>query len=468
MSLAKTKILRIIAWNLKTEEMLLQMTLLMSVAVAMAVGLAMTRLFNPLRMPDVTAYLVAGIIVGPFCLGRLGVPGLGFTGYEQVAQLNLLSNLALGFIAFAIGAEFMLPKLRTTGKQAVTVGVFQAVAACLTVTAVLSAAHLALGQRLSLPAAVTLGAVASATAPAATLMVVRQYKAKGPLTDLLLPVVALDDAVGLILFAIASGIARALQGGEVSVVGIAVNPLLEILCSLILGTLLGLALEFSERFFHSNRNRTSLMTVSVIFAVALSMLHLEIGDVRIGFSALLTNMMMGTVFCNRCPIAEDLMEREDKWTAPLYCLFFVLSGAALRLDAFSQGAMLLVGALYVLSRSAGKYFGARWSAAASGCDKNIVKYLGVTLLPQAGVALGMSLTAAEQLGADGEVVRSITLFSVLIYELTGPLMTKLALSAAGEIDPRRRDARTGAVEPVPESPLQPSSSPKPRRKKKHA
>ena len=444
------------------------MTILMSVAVAMAAGLAMTRFFNPLRMPDVTAYLVAGILVGPFCLGRLGIPGLGFVSYEQVAQLNLLSNLALGFIAFAIGAEFMLPKLRSTGKQAVTVGIFQAVVACLTVTAVLLLAHLALGQKLSLPAAVTLGAVASATAPAATLMVVRQYKAKGLLTDLLLPVVALDDAVGLVLFAIASGIARALQGGEVSVVGIAVNPMLEIICSLILGTLLGLALEFSERFFHSNRNRTCLMTVSVIFAVALSMLHLELGSVRIGFSALLTNMMMGTVFCNRCPIAEDLMEREDKWTAPLYCLFFVLSGAALRLDVFSQSAMLIAGVLYIVARSAGKYFGARWSAAASGCDRNIVKYLGVTLLPQAGVALGMSLTAAEQLGADGEVVRSITLFSVLIYELTGPLMTKMALSAAGEIDPHRRDARTGEVHPVPESPLPAQTQSRQYRKKHHA
>ena len=443
------------------------MTLLMSVAVAMAAGLAMTRLFNPLRMPDVTAYLVAGILIGPFCLGRLGVAGLGFPGYEEVTQLNLLCNLALGFIAFAIGAEFMLPKLRTTGKQALTVGILQAVVTCLAVTAVLSAAHLVLGQRLSLPAAVTLGAVASATAPAATLMVVRQYKAKGPLTDLLLPVVALDDAVGLVLFAVASGVARALQGGAVSLVGIVVNPLLEILCSLALGTLLGLALEFSERFFHSNRNRTSLMTASVVLAVALSMLHLELGGVRIGFSALLTNMMMGTVFCNRCPIAEDLMEREDKWTAPLYCLFFVLSGAALRLDVFSQGAMLLAGVLYIASRTAGKYFGARWSAAAAGCDRNIVNYLGVTLLPQAGVALGMSLTAAEQMGADGEVVRSITLFSVLIYELTGPLMTKLALTAAGEIAPRRRDARTGQVQPIPDSPLLPSS-PRPRRGRRHA
>ena len=425
------------------------MALLTSVAVAMVAGLFLTRLLGVFRLPDVTAYLIAGILIGPFCLGRLGVAGLGFASFEEVAGLDLLGNLALGFIAFAIGTEFMLPKLKKTGRQATVIAVGQAVLASALVAAALIGVHFMMPEKLSLPAAISLGAVASATAPAATLMVVRQYKAEGPVTNMLLPVVALDDAVGLVLFAAALGIAKALRGGAVSAVSIVVNPLIEIFCSLALGSAIGWLLDLTERFFHSNRNRLILMTAAVTLTTALSMLQFELGPVRIGFSALLANMMMGTVFCNCCPIAEDLMEREDKWTAPLYCLFFVLSGAALRLDVFADLAMVAVGIVYILARSCGKYFGARWSAEAERCDPGIVRYLGITLLPQAGVALGMSLTAAEQLGADGGIVRSITLFSVLIYELVGPALTKLALTAAGEIIPERRDARTGKTYPIP-------------------
>ena len=412
------------------------MTLLTSIAVAMVAGLLLTRLTNLFKLPDVTAYLIAGLLIGPFVLGRLGVPGLGFVSYTAVAELDLLCNLALGFIAFAIGTEFMLPKLRSIGRQATVIAIVQACLAAVFVSGALVGLHFLMPERLSLPAAITLGAVASATAPAATLMVVRQYKAKGPVTDMLLPVVALDDAVGLVLFAVAIGVAKALQGGAVSLVSVAVNPLLEIVCSLALGAVMGWLLDRVEKYFHSNRNRVILLISAVTLTVALSMLEFELGPVKIGFSSLLVCMMLGTVFCNLCPIAEDLMEREDRWTAPLYCLFFVLSGAALKPEIFAQLPMVLVGLVYILFRSAGKYLGARWSAQATHCDKNIVRYLGITLLPQAGVALGMSLTASNQLGADGSVIRSITLFSVLVYELVGPTLTKIALTKAGDIRPK--------------------------------
>ena len=412
------------------------MTLLTSIAIAMVAGLLLTRVTNLFKLPDVTAYLVAGLLIGPFVLGRLGVAGLGFVSYDAVAELDLLCNLALGFIAFAIGTEFMLPKLRSIGRQATVIAVAQACLASLFVAGALVGLHFLMPEVLSLPAAITLGAVASATAPAATLMVVRQYKAKGPVTDMLLPVVALDDAVGLVLFAVAIGVAKALQGGAVSLVSVVVNPLLEILCSLVLGAVMGWLLDRVEKYFHSNRNRVILLISAVTLTVALSMLEFELGPVKIGFSALLVCMMLGTVFCNLCPIAEDLMEREDRWTAPLYCLFFVLSGAALKPDVFADVTMLLVGVVYILFRSAGKYLGSRWSARATCCDGTIVKYLGITLLPQAGVALGMSLTASIQLGADGGIVRSITLFSVLIYELVGPTLTKIALTKAGDIRPK--------------------------------
>ena len=415
------------------------MTVLISIAVAMVAGLLMTRVINIFKMPDVTAYLIAGILIGPFFLGRLGVSGLGFTTYEEVGNLDILSNLALGFIAFAIGSEFMLPKLKQVGKQAVVIAIVQAVLAVIFVAAALILTHFLFPDRLSLPAAITLGAVASATAPAATLMVVRQYKARGAVTDILLPVVALDDAVGLVCFAIAIGIAKALQGGAADVIGIIVNPLLEILCSLVLGSVLGWLLTQVEKIFNSNRNRMILIVSAVTLTVALSMLELRIGPVTLSFSALLVCMMLGTVFCNLCPIADDLMEREDRWTAPLYCLFFVLSGAALQLNVFADVVMVAVGVIYIVFRSLGKYLGSRWSASAMHCDPRIVKYLGITLLPQAGVALGMSLTASAQLGADGAVIRSITLFSVLIYELVGPTLTKIALTKSGDIQSKSKE-----------------------------
>ena len=415
------------------------MAVLISIAVAMVAGLLMTRVINILKMPDVTAYLIAGILIGPFFLGRLGIHGLGFVSYDEVGNLDILCNLALGFIAFAIGAEFMLPKLKTIGRQAVVIAVVQAVLAVIFVAAALIVMHFIFPEKLSLPAAITLGAVASATAPAATLMVVRQYKAKGAVTDILLPVVALDDAVGLVCFAVAIGIAKALQGGSADVIGILVNPLLEIICSLALGSLLGWLLTQVEKIYHSNRNRMILIISAVTLTVALSMLEIHIGSVTISFSALLVCMMLGTVFCNLCPMAEDLMEREDRWTAPLYCLFFVLSGAALQLDVFADVVMVAVGIIYILFRCLGKYLGSRWSAKAAKCDPMVVKYLGITLFPQAGVALGMSLSAADLLGADGAVIRSITLFSVLIYELAGPMLTKIALTKSGDIQPKSKE-----------------------------
>ncbi len=427
------------------------MTLLISIAVAMVAGLLMTRVINLFRLPDVTAYLIAGILIGPFCLGRLGVPGLGFPTYEAVENLDLLSNLALGFIAFAMGTEFMLPKLRTTGRQAVAIAIFQACLASVFVAIVLVAVHFIAPDKMSLPAAITLGAVASATAPAATLLVVRQYKAKGPVTDMLLPVVALDDAVGLVLFAVAAGIAKALQGGSLSFVSIIVNPLIEIVCSVVLGGLLGWGLDRVEKYFHSNRNRVILLIAAVTLTTALSMFEFTFGELKIGFSSLLTCMMLGTVFCNLCPIAEDLMEREDRWTAPIYCLFFVLSGAALRLDVFADLAMVAIGIVYILVRALGKYLGARWSAQATHCDHTIVKYLGITLFPQAGVALGMSLTAAAQLGSDGAMIRSITLFSVLIYELVGPALTKMALTKAGDIKPMSPEIKNRRAKVIAET-----------------
>ena len=412
---------------------------LLNVAFALLAGLMMTRLFSKWRLPDVTAFLVAGVLIGPFALGRLGIPGLGFPSYDDVALLGVLSNVAMGFIAFSIGDEFRLEQLRKTGRQALIIGVVQALAACVLVDASLLLFHLARPDLLSAPAAITLGAIATATAPAATLMVVRQYKAKGELTSLLLPIVALDDAVGLIVFAVSFGIARALQTGVVSLVSVLVEPLLEIVLSLLLGAVAGFVLTELERMFHSNTNRTSMTIAFVFLTVGLASLKFEIGGVHIGFSSLLVCMMLGTVFCNLSPLSDDLMGRADRWSQPLLAVFFVISGAELQLEVFAHPLLVLIGVIYILSRSLGKYLGASLSSRAVHCSPNVIRYLGITLLPQAGVALGMCVTA-QQLGeTDGVLVRNIILFSVLVYELVGPLMTKEALRAAGEISEKPKE-----------------------------
>ena len=423
------------------------MQFLITISIAMLAGLLMTRLTKLFNLPAVTAYLLAGLVVGPFLLGAidlsvLGLPfthlgfskgDFGLTGGEANHAYEVISNVALGFIAFAIGNEFRMSDLKSIGKQATVIGILQALAAAVIVDVALVALHFAIPDILTVPAAIILGAIATATAPAATLMVVRQYKAKGKLTDLLLPIVALDDAVGLVVFSVSFGIAKALATGSISLVSVLVNPLLEVLLSLLLGFVMGYFFTVCERFFHSGSKRMALSITFVLLTVALSMLKFHIGEVHIGFSSLLVCMMLGTVFCNMCDFSADIMERADKWTAPIFVLFFVLSGAELRLDILANGWIILIGVVYILSRAGGKYFGTMGSAKLTGCTPEIQKYLGITLLPQAGVALGMSAIVIQDFPSDGVLVRNIVLFSVLVLELVGPVLTKWALTRAGDI-----------------------------------
>lgn len=416
------------------------MNTLLSVSIALLTGLIMTRIFKPLKLPSVTAYLIAGVLIGSYGIGALGIEGLGFTSMEELHHLSLISDIALGFIAFSIGNEFRLEDLKHTGKQATVIGILQALAATLFVDLALYAVHLAMPDKISLAQVLTLGAIATATAPAATLMVVRQYKAKGPLTNLLLPIVALDDAVGLIVFAVSFGIAKTLVSGTVDMISIIVNPLVEIICSLALGAVMGWLLTQLEKLFNSNTNRLNMTIAFVFLTVALSMIKFEIGPVHVGFSSLLVCMMLGTVFCNICPLSHDLMAATDKWTSPLFALFFVISGAELELNVFMDAAIVGIGIVYIVFRCLGKYFGTLFSAKLTHCAPQICKYLGITLFPQAGVALGMCATAM-QLGEEGNLIRNITLFAVLIYEIFGPLLTKQALTAAGDIQPMSEEVK---------------------------
>ena len=416
--------------------------ILLSLSTALLVGLLLSRLAKLVSLPAVTAYLVAGVLIGPYLLGQFGI------GFDHEAnspeKYKILCDLALGFIAFAIGNEFRLEQLKKIGKKATIVGIGQAIVTTIVVDAGLIALSFILPEGcLPLPAAIILGAVATATAPAATLMVVRQYKAKGPVTDILLPVVALDDAVGLVIFAISFGVAGAINTGTIDPISMIVNPLIEVVLSLILGAVMGWLFSFMERFFHSRSKRMAVSVTFVMLTVAISSLKFEIGHFHIAFSSLLACMMLGTIFCNICDFSEELMERADRWTAPLLILFFVISGAELDLSVFANWVFVLIGVAYIAFRCLGKYFGALWSAKISKCDDNIVKYLGITLFPQAGVALGMASQALTFGGETGKLVQSITLFAVLIYELVGPALTKIALTKAGDI---QAEGKTSARE----------------------
>ena len=425
--------------------------MLICLSIALIAGLLMSRLAKAVNLPAVTSYLVAGLLLGPFVLGRLGFSGLGigFGSLEQVEGYGVVTQVALGFIAFVIGNEFRLSSLRSMGQQAITVGIAQAVITTALVDVALVGVHLLFPQVLSLASAITLGSIAAATAPAATLMVVKQYKAKGPLTHLLLMVVAIDDAVGLVLFSASYGVANALEQGHMDLLSVVVEPLMEILLSLLLGAVAGYLLNLLEVYFHSRSKRMSLSVAFVLLTVGVSLLEVEVGGVRCGFSLLLVCMMTGTVFCNVCPTSEELMDRLDRWVSPINILFFVLSGAELDLTILSNPLVLLVGVVYIASRSLGKISGAYTSCRATKCSPSIQKYLGITLLPQAGVALGMAAEAAQL--SDGHMVRNVVLFSVLVYELVGPTLTRMALTAAGEIRP---EGRTSArVENKPKEPV---------------
>ncbi len=425
------------------------MQVLISLSFSLVGGLLMSRLAKKLNLPAVTAYLVAGLLLGPYCIGALNFLEIGFNTPQEVTDLDVISQVALGFIAFTIGNEFRLEQLRHMGRQAITVGIAQAVFTTALVDIALAALHFINPALISISSAITLGAIAAATAPAATLMVVRQYKADGPLTKLLLLVVAIDDAVGLVLFSASFGVAMALESGTVSLVTVLVEPLVEIVLSLLLGGIAGWVLFRVEKYFYSRSKRLSISIGFVLLTVGLSMAEFEAGGIHCSFSLLLVCMMTGTVFCNICDFSEELMGRVDGWTAPLFVLFFVLSGAELNLKVLSNPLVLLVGAVYIVFRSLGKYLGAYGSCKATGCSESITKHLGVTLLPQAGVALGMALTAQRLAG--GEVVRNVVLFSVLVYELVGPALTKRSLIAAGEI---KVEGRTNArTKNTPKKPL---------------
>ena len=419
------------------------------VAVLLLVALLSTRLVRILKLPNVTGYIVTGIIMGPFVFGLL-FNNFTFDGikesiiYTHVNKINWVSTVALGFIAFSIGTSFKKATIKALGKRVIVITILEAVGASLLVIIALLIAHFIRPDLISWQIVLTLSAIASATAPAATLMVIKQYNAKGPLVDTLLPVVALDDAAALILFAILFQLATALAGGTISVYTILVKPLLEIVISLAIGTVLGFLISFMNSFFKSRNNRL-IWCVFSVFA-ALGFYYLFKSEMMGGFelSSLLICMMAGAIYTNMVKDSNRTLDVMDRFTSPIYMMFFVISGASLDLSIFFNPDGLLVvivAAIYIVFRVVGKWGGAFVGASITRCEPQVKKYLGFALVPQAGVAIGLSTTAYklfsesgnEQCQRAGALILAIVLTSTLVYELIGPMVAKFAFTKAGEI-----------------------------------
>lgn len=403
------------------------MSITLCIVIALVAGLLSTRLCKLVHLPNVTGYLVVGLIIGPSCLN--------FLTTETVELFSIIVTIALGFIAFSIGGEFKLSSLKKLGKSVFIITFAQSFAAMLLVDIALVSVFLLLNQYNpeNLALTLVLGAIATATAPAATLMVIRQYKARGPVTDTLLPVVALDDAVGLMLFSISFAIAKVFATGEeITLMNVLVYPLLEIVVSILIGGVIGALLALMVKFFKSRANRLILMITSVLLGVAMCELF---ESMPFNLSSLLVCMMIGAVFCNLCNQSLAIMDGCERWTPPLFMLFFILSSAELDLKLLAS--IGVVGVVYIFARSLGKYFGAFVGAKAVCANPNVTKYLGLALLPQAGVAIGMAQMVSSKFGTVNPLlakqVVTVVLCATLVYELFGPVITKIALTKAGEI-----------------------------------
>lgn len=372
-------------------------------------GLFLSRFAKKVHLPNVTAYLFAGLFLGPYFSNIIGL--------ESIESLSLISDISLGFIAFSIGSEFKISYFKRVGLTPVVIALLEASFAVILVDIAL----ILIGVEVSF--ALVLGSIAAATAPAATVMVIKQYKAKGSLTETLLSVVAIDDAIALVLFGLSVAIANAINSGSSSILHMMQEPIVEIILSLSLGLFLGVLLTFVSQFFESRGNRMSIVIAFVFLAIFVS----EFWHA----SALLLVMGMSATYANLYKKSNQVMELLDRATPPLFIIFFVISGTHLDLSILPSIGM--IGTVYIIVRVIGKYLGAYCGAVIMKAESKIKNYLGPALIPQAGVAIGLSLAAENVVPQYSSSIRAVILCATLIYELVGPAIAKYSLQKAGEI-----------------------------------
>ena len=398
----------------------MELSILFYAGIVIATGLFFGKMAKYLHLPNVTGYLVGGLLIGPSILNIINA--------EMIEHMVIIPSVALGFIAFSIGNEMKLIYFKRVGSRPIVIAIFEALFAVL-VTFVAIILYLYATNNLTLIEvrfALVLSAIAAATAPAATMMVVRQYKARGILTETLMSVVAIDDSVAIMLFGIFVAISNALGpvSNQVSVIMQILKPFIEIFASLGIGFVAGVLLTLGTKWFTGRGNRISLVIMFIFITVSLT-------DYISG-SPLLACMMLGAVFANMSPKYEEVNGLVYFVTPPIFIMFFVLSGAELKLSVLETVG--IIGIIYVLFRVVGKIFGSWFGSKITKAEPVISKYLGFALIPQAGVAIGLSLVATQVLNPEmGSQIRAIILAATLIYELFGPVITKIALQKAGEI-----------------------------------
>ncbi|MCI2068604.1 MAG: cation:proton antiporter [Bacilli bacterium] len=440
---------------------------LLYIMVFLILGLLSSRLMKLIHFPNVTGYLLVGILFGPYCLGAIvdginggkdilglhtlfGSPLTNANPAINVMDISWISGIALSFIAFTIGQSFNKTALQRAGKRILVTTFTEALGASLLVFLGCMIAHFIDPEAFPWGIILTLSAIASATAPAATVLVIRQYHAHGKVVDTLLPVVALDDAIALLLYSVLFSLGKALSGGTVDVYTLLVIPLMEIFISLGLGIGIGFFLVFIGKFFKSRDNRSIWISAFLLAIGALSSFTIfPEGNPLHEFQLqpLLCAMMVGAVYCNKAEGLEKVLGNIDHLTPGLFLMFFVISGAELDLSIYYRdpallGLFLPLAALYLVLRSGGKYLGAYvGSFSEKNCDPNIRKYLGFMLLPQAGVAIGLATASARTFTMPfkdgysyGDIIVCVVLSTMMIYELAGALVTKIALIKAGQID----------------------------------
>lgn len=418
------------------------------VTIALVTGLLMSKVMKLIHFPNVTGFLISGILIGPFVLGLINQDLFSNT----INNLSWISDIALGFIAFTIGGSFKVSAIKKVGKKATIISIFEALGGSIIVIVGLFIAYFCGMDKCGLKPSIilTLGAIACATAPAATLLVINQYKAKGPVTETLIPVVAFDDAVALIAFSILFSVAKILEiGGSFNAINAILIPILEIVLSLVIGAILGFIISFMTKFFTSRHNRLIICIASVLLVVAIS----SVDTISLGWgfnfqlSSLLTIMAMSAVYVNFAKGVDTTNEYLDKFTSPIFMLFFVISGSKLDFSVFGKlnilGLVLSTAGIYIITRIIGKWLGSYLGCVTTKCDPIVKKYLGFTLIPQAGVALGLAAQASNSFNVPlfegetsitiGSLIYTIIIVSTMIYELSGPLVTKWALVKAGEI-----------------------------------
>jgi len=381
-------------------------------------GLFLARIVNVFKLPNVTGYILAGMLIGPSFLGIIP--------REVVSSFNIISEAALGFIAYSIGGELSIKHLRRMGSSILVITLTESLGAVLVVIAAM-----VLIFKQPLPFSFMIGSIAAATAPAATIMVIRQYNAKGPLVDTLFPVVALDDAVAIMVFGIAVGISQSLpmaSTGVIAMIMLTGRLILEIFIALGLGLCVGLFLSVISRYL---RGHDTLLS----FAIACIFLTVGVAS-YFNVSSLLACLALGAAVTNLVYRSDRVLSVIDRFTPPIFVSFFAISGADLQISVLRQVGLLAIG--YVIFRMIGKVLGAYLGAKWTNAPAVVQKYLGLALAPQAGVAIGLSLVAEKALPGIGIVLRNIILGSTVIYELIGPVVAKQALMMAGEISSDRQ------------------------------